>query len=96
MRDVTKDELEEYLRFTETHSPDKSFNCQQSQMIGDVIAASNVFPSAAAKTLACIAEGAGAADVMLTLWVMAFQMGREFESRLLTQTLKKSPFVGKA
>lgn len=94
MRDLTQEEIRDYLRFaiTDDKRSHPEFNQQQAQLIGTAFVEIGLMRDAAlicAKRIVSLPlEELRSEDLMLSLLVWAFQMGRECESRLLTNALK--------
>lgn len=94
MRDLTNEEIEDYLAFAQTtRGPRlKEFSQDQASLIGDAFLHSGMMQAvtliAADHIIELPPEQVSAEAVMLSLLVWAFQMGRECESRLLTLALK--------
>jgi hypothetical protein len=96
MRDLTREEIEEYLHFASTDREAANFQNRHAQgkLIGDAVARSGVLEAMGRNM---VRHAGGPAELcseeviysmILSLWVSAFQMGRECESRLLTLALK--------
>lgn len=89
MRDLTADEIREYFEFAQSDRSAGDFHQEQAQLLGEALARSTFMPQVGKKIQSGLAAGFGPEDLFLSLWVMAFQMGRECESRLFTRALKK-------
>jgi len=88
MRDLTKSELEEYFCFARDDKKAGDFHLDQTQLVGNVLLSAGLLKTAAVKMLMALSEGMDPHDVLVSFWVLAFQMGRECESRLITTALK--------
>jgi hypothetical protein len=89
MRNITKAEIEEYLRFAFATADQEPANArEQALLIGDCLAGSKLLKAASAEAVEGMRAGQSAEDFIISFWVSAFQMGREFESRLFTAALK--------
>jgi hypothetical protein len=88
MRDLTEDEIEEYFRYASADTLARDFHVQQVQLIGAAVIESGLFNAIAPKVLTGMADGRSTEEIILALWVSAFQMGRECESRLITLALQ--------
>jgi hypothetical protein len=90
MRDLTRAELEEYFQFAHNDQAACNFHEEQTQLVGQVVANSGLIDATVAGILAKVDERWDPQERLLALWVMAFQMGRECESRLLSYQKAKS------
>lgn len=88
MRDLTADEIREYLEFAHGDLKAEDFHREQHRLIGDMILEAGLVDAVCKKLMAALKQGLPPEDLFLSLWVSAFQMGRECESRLLTLALK--------
>ena len=89
MRDLTKAELEEYFQFAREDKAAADFHMDQTQLIGQVAIDTEAADVIMKKLrVALQTVGVKERDALLSLWVAAFQMGRECESRLITAALK--------
>lgn len=88
MRDLTEDEIAEYFEFADKDVHPADFNYQQATLIGNAVVESRFFQAIAPRVVLALQNGYTSKDLVLSLWVTAFLMGRECESRLLTLALK--------
>jgi hypothetical protein len=88
MRDVTKAELDEYFGFAWRDLKPQSFSQEQAQLIGESVTQSRLPAAVLKKAVEAMKAGLRPEDFILSFWISAFQMGREFESRLLTSALR--------
>lgn len=86
MRDLTREEITEYLEYA--RQTDSDFHREQAQLIGDTVTAVRLLDLMEPHFVEALEAGFRAKDIILSIWVWAFQMGRECESRLLTLALK--------
>ena len=97
MRDLTREELVEYFAFTRRdYHPSglpPGFSREQARLIGDAMHESGILDSIGDTALDAKKRGFSIDDTMTSIFVSCFQLGRECESRLLTQALKSR--VGK-
>jgi len=91
MRDLTREEIEEYFRFAIDDERAADFHQDQAALVGEALLDCGYFDVVTGKMLQAKRAGLGPTEVMVSLWVAAFQMGRECESRLLTLALKGKP-----
>lgn len=89
MRDLTEGEIREYLDWAKRDLGASDFNMAQASLIGTVVREIKLMDSIASKLGKGLAAGIRPEDAFLSLWISAFQMGRECESRLLTRALQK-------
>jgi hypothetical protein len=88
MRDLTRDEIEEYLGCARSDTGAGDFHQDQGRLIGEVVLESGMFETVGQKIRIAQAAGLSNRDLWLSIWVSAFQMGHECESRLITLALK--------
>jgi len=96
MRDLTRAEIEEYLRFAKADTRAGDFHQGQAQLVGEVITECGLFETVGQKLRVGFAAGLSCEALCLSLWVSAFQMGRECESSLITLALKGAAPAAKA
>jgi hypothetical protein len=96
MRDLTRDEIEEYLRFAEADREAGDFHQDQAELIGEAVVESGLLDQLGRKIRAVRAAGLSNKSLWLSVWVAAFQMGRECECRLITLALKGANRAGKS
>lgn len=95
MRDLTQEEIRDYLRFVlgKGRQQPADFSQEQAELIGTEFLSSGMMKAVTMRIVADIVaqppENVESETVMLSLLVWAFQMGRECESRLLTLALQK-------
>ena len=89
MRDVTEAELRDYFRAIDTNElkPDH-FTQQQASMIGDAARECKLARTLLKAALEMREADYKPEDFLISMWVQAFQMGREFEDRLFTEAIK--------
>jgi hypothetical protein len=80
MRDLNDDDIREYLGFAQADLKAEDF---QHRMIGQVVLDLGLMDSIKRKLRRDVEAGSSANDLFVSLWVSAFQMGRECESRLM-------------
>ena len=88
MRDLTSDEIREYLQFAHSDLSAADFHQDQAQLIGNALVEEGFIKAIQTKLGKGLKAGMSINDAFLSLWVMAFQMERECESRLITIALK--------
>lgn len=90
MRDVTRREIDDYFRFIDTKEgmAASEFTQAQAILIGHTALEYKVPFNAIKKGLWMMSSGMNPEDFVLSLWVSAFQMGREFESRLISIAIR--------
>lgn len=82
MRALTREEIAEYIQFSfseEMETP--SFIQEQADLIGEVMY-SRVLPVLVSRLRLAMATGLDPMNLLLSIYVWGFQMGRECESRL--------------
>jgi hypothetical protein len=89
MRNLTEDEIRDYLAYVQCTPNCAEINMEQCEMIGMAAMEFGLMEVFGKKALLAKADGLEATEVMLSFWIWAFQMGRECESRLLTLALQK-------
>lgn len=87
MRDVSKEELEQYFRFVHRDKTPDNFSKEQALLIRDCLHL-HVLPMLREQAVKMKDDGLRFEDFLTSVWVFAFQMGREFESRLFTAAIK--------
>lgn len=87
MRDLTEEEIREYLDWVRDDLKAEPFNLPQTQLVGNEAVRQDLLGAAVRKINEGLKLGFKPEDVFLSFWVWAFQMGRECESRLLTRAL---------
>jgi len=88
MRDLTEDELREYFEFAKADRKAADFHLEQHKLIAKVASEIELMDSLGRKLAMGLKEGVHPEDLFFSLWIAAFQMGRECESRILTRALK--------
>ena len=90
MRNLTKDELDEYFQFAKADKAAADFPREQAKLVGQAMLDFGLMDMMAKEALRFLESGslASPSDVLLSILISAFQMGRECESRLLTAALK--------
>lgn len=84
MRDVTRHEVDAYLRWARGDSAARHFTEDQLYLVGEAVLATDLISSVLSKAAETMPPDAKPQDIFLSIWVSAFQMGREFQSRLET------------
>lgn len=87
MRDLTKSEIEEYLRFAKADSKAADFSPEQVGIICEAMRAAGLFESIM-KKIATAPDDLDALDITYSVLIAMFQMGRECESRLINAALQ--------
>jgi hypothetical protein len=88
MRDLTKDEITEYLAFAYADRFAADFNEAQAHVLAEAVNNSQLPKAICLKLNVGTKLGIKSRELWLMVWVMGFQMGRECESRLITAALK--------
>jgi hypothetical protein len=88
MRELTPDEIEEYLRFARSDTGAGDFHQDQANLIGEVGEECGVFEAVHIKLMEGKALGLSHKELWSSIWLYGFLMGRECESRLITLALK--------
>ena len=88
MRDLTEAELNEYFAFCKRDLKPADFNEAQTHLVGVVAREWGLLAGMTRKLDEAEELGLTEEDIVVSFWVWAFQMGRECESRLITQALK--------
>lgn len=88
MRDLTEQEITEYLRWAKSDRQPQDFHQEQTSMVGIAARDIGLLNGLNYKILEGMRQGCSPEEIVLSMWVWGFQMGRECESRLLTQALK--------
>lgn len=82
MRDVTTEELNEYFLFARDGPPNSpGFTTEQGQLIVNAISKTDLLEAIADATYEDAKSNPDPQALAYSLWVMGFQMGREFETR---------------
>jgi hypothetical protein len=82
MKDLTENEIRKYLEFAVKDLAAKNFKQGQTELIGQAVLDSQLLRRISPKMLTGLDDGISVENILLSLWVSAFQMGRECESRL--------------
>jgi hypothetical protein len=96
MRDLTRDEIEEYLCFARSDTGAGDFHQDQTNLIAKVGEECGVFEAVHIKLVKGKALGLSHKELWIAIWLYGFQMGRECESRLITLALKGADPAAKA
>lgn len=94
MRDLTQNEIEEYLLFARaTRRRPPEFDQAQAEIIGSAFLNSGMMRTVtfavAEHIIELSPEEISGTDILLSLLVWAFMLGRECESRLITNALNQ-------
>lgn len=84
MRDLTQDEIQEYLNHARLDLKPEGFTLAQAQMIGDAAVRSGLLPWLLNEIGRAKEEKLTDKELLVSIWVSAFLMGRECQFRLFT------------
>ncbi len=91
MKLITKESVLEYLLWAnEVERRPQDFTMEQANAIGMAFAEANYMQEITPRILEGFEDGRDAMEILLSLAVACFQMGREFESRGIDAALKKT------